>query len=263
MKGWLVSSWLGKVYSALLLSVVLLYSNAAYSCEMTLKVSVAKNWPPYSYLDKDTYKGIDIEILELALSKAKICWQYISYPSSARAFKQLKNEKIDLIFAASWSQERESFAHFSLPYRRESMVLFSHSDGVEQPFDFNSKSTVAINRGSYYGEKFANYINRCEDCVVEVNSTTQRFLLLQNKRIDFSVEDQLTGLYTLAYSNLFNVVKPTNHVIYNNSVHFMTVRNERGELARHRLNQTIKQLDQEIGDIVLRYRNKLERAQRD
>lgn len=238
------------------LGLILTFSQRVFSCAETLKISVADRWPPYSYLENGTYKGLDIDILELLLTKADLCWEYFSYPSSARAFKELKNRRIDLIFAASWNRERESFASFSLPYRNETMVVFSHI-GQEKEFDFNSKSTVAVNRGSFYGNKFSDYRAQCDDCIVEVNLTLQRFALLQNKRVDFSIEDELTGIQALNYGNFYNITKRSNSVIHRNNVYYMLGLNEKGNMARGRINRAIKELDSDIGQIIRSYKDKL------
>lgn len=244
------------ILKAALLVMALIFSQRVLSCAETLKVSVAERWPPYSYLENGTYQGLDIDILELLLSKADLCWEYFSYPSSARAFKELENGRIDLVFAASWNRERESFASFTLPYRNETMVLFSHTD-QEKEFDFNLKSTVAVNRGSFYGNKFSDYRAQCDECIVEVNLTHQRFALLQNKRVDFSIEDELTGIQALNYGNFYNIAKRANNVIHRNNVYYMLGLNEKGNMARGRINRAIKELDSDISRIIHSYKERL------
>lgn len=245
------------ILKSVFLGMVLIFSQSVLSCAETLKVSVAERWPPYSYLENGKYKGLDIDILELLLTKADLCWEYFSYPSSARAFKELKNSRIDLIFAASWNRERESFASFSLPYRSETMVLFSHVDQKKE-FDFNSNSTVAVNRGSFYGNKFSDYRAQCDDCIVEVNLTHQRFALLQNKRVDFSIEDELTGIQALNFGNFYNITKRNNSVIHSNNVYYMLGLNEKGNMARGRINRAIKELDPDISRIINSYKQNLQ-----
>ena len=226
------------------------------SCDETLKVSAAQQWPPYSYLEDGVYKGLDIEILELVLTKAKLCWQYVSFPSSARAFKEVENNRVDLIFAASWNLQRERFAQFSVPYRTESMVLFSHVDNT-QPFEFKGKRTIAVNRGSFYGNKFGEFVAQCEECIVEVSLAHQRFALLQNKRVDFSIEDDLTGSYTLQHGNFYNITKRIDSVIHNNHVHYLLGLNKKGAMAKERIDNAVKQLDKEISQLVMQYKQNL------
>ena len=237
-----------------LLSLGLMFSKSSFACSATLKVSVAKDWPPYSYLEGDRYKGLDIEILELLLKKAELCWDYVAYPSSARAFKELKHQRLDMIFAASWSAERAEFLHYSSPYRHESMILFK-AIGQNKRFDFTKESSIALNRGSFYGQKFADYSARCPDCIVPVNTTYQRFVLLKNHRVDFSIEDELTGTYALHRNHLADVIKATDDVIYSNNVHFVLARNEKGQGVRDKLNLLISKLDDDIGRIIAKYKH--------
>ena len=238
---------------AMFLGLAFIPSYKALSCTDTLKVGVEEKWPPYSYLENGVYKGLDIEIIELILSKANFCWKYSSYPSTARTFKELENNRIDLLFAASRNKQREAYASFSLPYRTETMIIFSHK-GQPERFNFNTKHTVTVNRGSFYGELFTDYRAKCKDCVVELNSTKQRFVLLQNKRVQFSIEDELTGSYILQHENFDDLTKHVDSVIHNNKVHYMFGLTAKGDMVRERLNIAIKELDSDINKIIHSYK---------
>ncbi|MEQ3512256.1 hypothetical protein ABMY35_02630 [Pseudoalteromonas sp. BZB3] len=49
----------------------------------------------------------------------------MSYPSSKRALKELEVGNVDMLFAATKTDERSKNAHFSVSYREEKMMVFS------------------------------------------------------------------------------------------------------------------------------------------
>ena len=92
-------------------------------CQQNVTISAAANWVPYSYFESGGYKGLDIDILREVLDDLDFCYEFVDFPSSSRAFEQFKKNQVDLIFAASYTPERASYAAFSEPYRDETMVL--------------------------------------------------------------------------------------------------------------------------------------------
>ncbi|MCO7187451.1 MULTISPECIES: transporter substrate-binding domain-containing protein [unclassified Pseudoalteromonas] len=216
--------------SFLLISVVCLapYLALAQSCDQTVTVSASDNWPPYSYRVGEQYRGLDIEILELVLKHANLCWRYVSFPSSSRAFEEFKKGKVDVIFAASFTQERRKFSEFSVPYRDEVMQLFRHADNPLSPqhafaptLHFLTKSLVAVNRGSVYGEAFSRVAQQCPDCVVDINLATERFNLLVRKRVDYAVEDLFTGIYLINREPYKAHVRASRLTVHKNPAHYM------------------------------------------
>lgn len=179
----------------------------AAACDRTLNVSVSDSWPPYSFKNGSEYEGLDIEILNLLLKHNNLCANFFVYPSSSRAFEEFKKGNVDLIPAATFSQKRRAYSEFSITYRNEVMGLFHNAksdktkaivtqlDKIDSPLSLLNESTVLVNRGSYYGAAFEQFSSNCKDCVVYLNQTEQRFKLLQSKRVDFVVEDALTGGY--------------------------------------------------------------------
>ncbi|QPB85905.1 transporter substrate-binding domain-containing protein [Pseudoalteromonas rubra] len=204
------------------------FSTAAQTCAQTVTVSASDNWPPYSYRVDEQYHGLDIEILELVLKSANLCWRYVSFPSSSRTFEEFKKGKVDVIFAASFTQERRRFSEFSLPYRDEVMQLFRHVDNPLSPqsafaptLSFLTKSIVAVNRGSVYGDAFSRIVQQCPDCVVDINLATERFDLLVKKRVDYAVEDLFTGIYLINRDPYKAHVRASRLTVHKNPAHYM------------------------------------------
>ncbi|MCF2907092.1 transporter substrate-binding domain-containing protein [Pseudoalteromonas sp. DL2-H2.2] len=217
------------------------FVSQAQACTQTVTVSASDNWPPYSFRSGEQYHGLDIEILELVLKSADLCWRYVSFPSSSRAFEEFKKGKVDIIFAASFTQERRRFSEFSVPYRDEVMQLFRHESNPLSPqraltptLSFLSKSIVAVNRGSVYGEAFSRVVQQCPDCVVDINLATERFDLLVKKRVDYAVEDLFTGIYLINRVPYKAHIRASRLTVHKNPVHYMI---RPGLLSEKRLQQ--------------------------
>lgn len=68
----------------------------SYACEQKIRISAAKDWPPYSYINNGGFSGLDIDIIEMILSDINLCWEYVSFPSSSRAFQEFKKTTLTL-----------------------------------------------------------------------------------------------------------------------------------------------------------------------
>lgn len=128
----------------------------------------------------------------------------MTFPSSSRAFSEFKKDHVDLTCAASYAFNRRGFAECSRTYRTEIMQVFSHisqpplqkSPNGRLPLALNN-AIVAINRGSVYGPAFSHFQAQCTDCVIELSESIDRFELIKHKRVNFAVEDLLSGAYLI------------------------------------------------------------------
>ncbi|MBQ4878370.1 transporter substrate-binding domain-containing protein [Pseudoalteromonas luteoviolacea] len=241
-------------------------SYAQSECDKTLRVSTSGNWPPYSQRIDGQYVGLEVEIVELVLREAGFCWQYVELPSSSRAFKQFQENLVDIIPAASFTQPRRKYAEFSLPYRQEVMQLFAHTKNKREFNTSKNVSTpalllnfgdnlIAVSRGSVYGEHFANFRRLCEDCVVETNFADERFNLVKKERVEYAVEDYLTGAYLLQKPEYEGMVKPTSIRIYENSIHYMLRPGMLTEKQLQRFNLAIIKSSKKIALLVDDYQS--------
>ncbi|WP_404343502.1 substrate-binding periplasmic protein [Pseudoalteromonas mariniglutinosa] len=205
---------------------LLLLSHISTACERTLKVGISQVWPPYIIDYKSHFIGIDIEIVEHLLTKAGFCSEFIRLPSSKRAFVELERGHVDLLPAASFTEQRARFSYFSEPYRNEVMRLFWYPNSalLEQGLAgiLANQQIIVVNSGSYYGEEFAKLRNNNDysDLIVTVPSLRQRLNMLLTKRVDFFIDDELAGLY-LVHNQDIKGVNVHPFVVNDNPVHFM------------------------------------------
>ncbi len=237
----------------------------AQPCTKTLKIYANDNWFPYSYVKDGVYQGLEIEVLKKVLSDADLCWHFVSYPSSSRAIREFQKHNVDVLFAASYTRQRDSFSDFSLPYRQETMTLFGKKDKVEllatnaQAVPQNiypslRNTIVAVNRGSVYGGLFQHFRRLCSDCVVELNLAQERFELVMRSRADFLVEDFLSGLYLISHNSEYkNSIKASPFTIHQNPVHYMLRSDVLSKDEFSRLNYAIRQNQYFIEQTVEQY----------
>ena len=88
------------------------------------------------------------------------------------------------------------------------MRLFWHeqSDVLEHDLQnlMRSGKTFVINSGGYYGKEFKQLSQQAEHKgqIVQVKMIEQRLNMLQAKRIDFMIDDEVSGLYLLAQKQI-------------------------------------------------------------
>lgn len=233
-------------------AAILLCSGSCLACDQVVRVSVAKNWPPYSYKEDGAYKGLDIEIVNLILTSVGLCWETYEYPSSSRAFAEFRKGNVDLLFAASETPDRRAYAAFSRPYRREDMLLFSHQRRAF-PQKLVDQDLIAVNRGSFYGDAFAAFMKDCPECIVETNLSKERLGLVQMQRVDYAIEDSLAGAYLISSNGFSPVVKPTPMIINSNPVHLMLNEATLTPDQINKINQSILQNKAQITATVKHY----------
>lgn len=238
-----------------ILTIFLLTSPLLPACPNPIDISAGKNWPPYSYYQNKKYNGLDIEIIEMLLEHAGLCFRYISYPSSSRAFEEFKKNQVDFIFAASYTSKRAEYSTFSLPYRLEIMQMFTRRDHPK-PWDMSPRATFAVNRGSIYGEQFKQLTEQCNNCIVHTNLAEERLLMLQKRRVDYAVEDLLSGIYLLQKLNLNSELTVTKTAVNTNLVYFMLNQNTLSPQQIDKINEAIRIKKPAIKALVLKYQNR-------
>jgi len=123
-----------------LLSGLVLISMQAYAaCPSPLRMAYNNDWLPYVQLVDDIVTGTDIELIRTLAVRLGSSLQLIKM-SEQRALQQLQQGELDLIFAASYTEERAAYAYFSLPYRQENITAVLNEDLLTQQPELTSKA---------------------------------------------------------------------------------------------------------------------------
>ena len=171
-----------------------------FACERTFSVaSHDAFWPPYVMGINGKLQGSEVDALNIIFADSPFCFEVKLLPNSKRAFIELKYGRIDLGWAASYTDERAKYVHFSDNYRTEVMRLYENKNNqhsVKNLEDiFKQGFIVGANFGSYYGEEFEQYKTTHKKQIEYTSATSKRFEMLNKQRIDFAIEDELVGAY--------------------------------------------------------------------
>lgn len=89
-------------------------------------------WEPYHYLNPvGEVNGLDFEIVSAIAADAG-CEVSFERDSWANLLRRIQDGSVDLISGATLTSDRESYAHFSEPYRTETFALFVRAGERDQ-----------------------------------------------------------------------------------------------------------------------------------
>ena len=143
----------------LLFALLFQLANVAAACTLRL---APEEWPPYFYHnDKAVLNGVDYELLQAILNQAGCALQIEKEMPPARRNVLFQQGKLDLLMAATATEERRGFARFSLPYRQETVGLFTVPKKIGKYRNIASFQDIVTLRASllaprlgYYGEDY-------------------------------------------------------------------------------------------------------------
>ncbi|MCQ8878811.1 transporter substrate-binding domain-containing protein [Pseudoalteromonas shioyasakiensis] len=228
------------------------------ACDKTLKVGIGQPWPPFVMIHGNDFSGIDIEITRQVFTEAGFCAEFIALPSSIRGLAELEKGTVDVLPAASFSKQRAQYSHFSLAYRHERMRLFWHEDNELSELDLASlmanNKTFVINSGGYYGQEFEQLTRQpsYNNLIVKVKMIEQRIYMLQAKRVDFMIDDELSGLYVIAQKQMTGI-KLHPYVVHDNPIHFMYSKKTVTTAQSQKIDDAIVKLSGQIENIIAEY----------
>lgn len=157
-------------------------------------------WYPYQYHNKDRQLvGLDIDSFKAVMAEAKLSFTTAEIPWKTH-LHFLKTGKMDVAMGASWSKEREKYAYFSLPYRKETVKLFVKKGNaknirLQSLSDLvGSKYIVGVESGYYYGEDYDELIKTSgfQANISEVIDLEQNATLLMKGHLDGFLVDPNT-----------------------------------------------------------------------
>ena len=123
----------------------------------------SETWPPYIYQGGDgALTGADVELAQAIVREAGCTLEVVPELPSLRREMLFRQGKLDLMLAASRTEERRRYARFSAPYRQEYVGLFAATDKIQQfakidSFDAIARRRIALlaPRAGWYGPDYA------------------------------------------------------------------------------------------------------------
>lgn len=205
----------------------MVFNVQSLACDRLLKVGVAE-WPPYQYIDEANHAaGIDIDLLKKWAKENACQLHFISRPWN-RLLDEVKKGNIDILISASKTTERQKFASFSAPYRREQIKLFVLKDKAAS-YPLSSLESIlefpfilGTVKGVHYGPDF-NRLQQRQDFKKKLRPSQEIHLpLLLNGRFDgYLIEKNIGENLIIRLQEQDTIIAHPNVNIDNGPVHLM------------------------------------------
>lgn len=233
----------------LLTALLIQVASSAWACTLRL---APEEWPPYFYHnDKAVLGGVDYELLLAILDRAGCILRLEKEMPPARRNVLFQQGKLDLLMAASATEERRGFARFSLPYRQETVGLFTVPEKLEKYRSIDSFQDILALRASllaprlgFYGDDYlrAQPLLHAAGRHSTFGSFEQGVKMLEAGRGDLIMGDANALRHTARLYNVKLVALPFTP--YRAPVHLMLNAASTTQAQLERINQAITQLEQ-------------------
>ncbi len=232
---------------------LLAHMTAAADCENELVNGWGGEWTPFIMGSPEDPSGLDIEILDAVVKKAGCRWRNTaSVIPWSRHLRSVESGTVDIAPAASRTEERATYAYFTLPYRTEYVAVYV----LEEHYDkfaalrLDQLSTLDFRlgtvRGDVYGEQMGEFVKQLEHNLQIVDSNTQNLEKLQLNRIDGYIGHPPHDTIVLKRKTLpANVVMLPNSIAPTGSVHFMLSKKGVSKATFAALNKALAALEQD------------------
>lgn len=186
-------------------------------------------WYPYQYRNsQQELLGLDFEIFNAILAKAGYSSQYTELPWK-RHLHYIKTGEMDVAMGASLSEERQRYADFTQPYRKETIKLYvrkgkANTMQIAKLADIsNSNFMIGIESGYYYGDEYKELMKTTEfqEHILEVVDIEENVTLLLKGHIDGFLVDPAT---IKAFSSKYQMngeFEQHSLSIYQSDIHIM------------------------------------------
>ncbi|WP_286267604.1 substrate-binding periplasmic protein [Thalassotalea atypica] len=217
-------------------------------------------WYPYQYHDKKgQLVGIDIESFNAIGKQVGIKYSYDELPWK-RHLQLLKNGQMDIAFGASFTAEREEYAYFTKPYRKEQVNLFVRKGNVEnikltQLSDLvDSSYLIGVEGGYFYGAEYQELIKnpKFQEHISEVIDIEENVTMLIKGHIDGFLVDPLTLAAFAKKYQMEEEFELHSLPIYQDTIHIMLSKKSCSIELLQQFNQAISKLQAngELGKII-------------
>ena len=194
-------------------------------CSLTMGFDA---WEPYQYMTVgNTVTGLDVELVRAVTAEMQ-CELNIVQGSWVELLGLLREGKIDFVLGASVTEDRQTFAYFSEPYRQEQFSLYVRAADVELPIAsiqefINAGHKLGIVNEYYYGDEIAELYASTEFRPQFVGAIISEMNMarLLDEEIDGLLEDSFVAASILRRKGLDELIKPHQVTLGNNDVYVM------------------------------------------
>lgn len=222
-------------------------------------------WEPYQYEDADgSMRGLDVEIVRQLATDAGCDTRFVR-GNWKDLLAQVREGGVQVLLAATPTPERESYARFSTPYRRESFVLYTREadaaalGSLDLAQLVHAGRRIGVTDGYYYGEAVTALIS--DDAtraafvfapVVELNYTR-----LAGGEVDALLDDAFVAAALLRRKGIGDQLKRHPGEINTGEVSLMYSKKGVAEDLAKKLDAAlaVRKSDGSLGRMIAKYQN--------
>ena len=230
---------------------ILIFSVSAFSQQSPLSVGW-ELWYPYQYHNaQQQLTGLDLDIFNAVMSQANLPVTFTELPWK-RHLQYIKTGEMDLAMGASHTPERESYAYFTLPYRKETVKLYVKKGQLEKiklnslADLVNSPYMIGVEGGYYYGKEFQELIKQPKfhaqlNEVIDIEENVQ---LLLKGHIDGFLVDPVTMKAFVNKYKMQGEFEQHSITIYSDDIYIMVSKKLKDKTLVAKINHAITDLKQ-------------------
>lgn len=207
-------------------------------------------WYPYQYHNKDSQLvGLDIDSFKAIMKEAGLQFSIDELPWK-RHIQYISTGNIDMAMGASKTPEREKFAYFSHPYRKETVKLYVRKGEAKniqiQTLNdlIGSKYFIGVEGGYYYGKQYQELIKN-PDFQLHINEVVdieQNVTMVLEGHLDGFLVDPFTMSAFVKKYNMQNEFEEHPVVIYSANIYIMLSKKSTDKTILNKINAAINTL---------------------
>jgi len=174
-------------------------------------VVAADDYPPYQIIKEDAVAGVDVEVLGRVFSKMG-CDMRVEVMPWPRQLNGLKTGTVDVISPATWTEDREEFATFSVPYLKtveRLFVLKGRQNTYENLLSFFERGgRLGVMRAYAYGGAFGELKSRFAAQIDETDEAAANLRKIEAGRIDATIGDERAMKSNIRQAGLEGTIVP-------------------------------------------------------
>jgi len=244
--GW---SWMWKI-GFVLAGLTASFTGLA-QCPSLIRLPYNSSWLPYISVTDEAVTGTDIDMIRNILQDIGSELQLLPRPES-RALTELASGKVDLLFGASYTDERATYAWFSLPYRDEVNVVLVNPQVVQRFPELTTKAAFfdlarrklvgTFNPKGFYGIEFEQLkqLEAVQHRSVPIFNAEQRLALVLNQRADYTLADQTSVGTRFSEQPIYQQLVVLPFELARAEIHLMMSKKTIDAACVKRINQSLK-----------------------
>lgn len=175
-----------------------------------------EDWKPYIYLKDGKLQGPEFEYLQRLSAQTGCQLQFIQQPW-IRSLISLKTHSLDMLYGASLTSERMTYAQFSEPYRIEHFVFMARGSDAAEDIHLrawlagkrsdNTPRVIGLIHGFNYGRQLEPIVRNAQarHHIYEVTRDDQLQAMLSLNRIDGFIVEKSVAEQMLAQTPQLNM----------------------------------------------------------